>query len=181
MLATPFDLPLPGRLMATGGLGRLVVVDSAAWVGISVLIGTAAGFVPDRWLDHDTVLTAIRPAERNGRIYRHWFRINRWKDRLPEVHGLGRGAGVSKARLIGRAEAPALLRETRRAEYVHVAVAASGPLFLLWNPPWLAAIMALAGVAFNAPFVMIQRFNRARLVGLRAVRAPATGSRGLAP
>lgn len=153
----------------------LVVVDSAVWVGLSAVIGVAANAVPDRWLERDTPLTAIRPVEHNGRLYRRRFLIHRWKDRLPEVHGWGPGAGVDKARLTGRAGARPLLRETRRAEYVHVAVAACGPLFLLWNPPGLGAAMVVGGIAFNVPFVMIQRYNRARLLALRAIRTHATG------
>ncbi|MEZ5406537.1 MAG: hypothetical protein R2761_00835 [Acidimicrobiales bacterium] len=150
----------------------LVAVDSAAWVALSALIGAAANAVPDRWLERETAVTAIRPIEHNGRIYRRRFLIHRWKDRLPEVHGLGPGAGVDKARLSGRAGAKPLLLETRRAEYVHLAVAACGPLFLLWNPPALGVAMVGAGLAFNAPFVMVQRYNRARLLALRAVRSP---------
>ncbi len=159
------------------GLGPvwLVAVDSAAWVGISALIGAAATHAPDRWLERDTALTAIRPIEHNGRVYRRRFLIHRWKDRLPEVHGLGRTGGVDKARLTGRAGAGPLLLETRRAEYVHLAVAACGPLFLLWNPPGLGLAMVAGGIAFNAPFVMVQRYNRARLLALRSIRAPGAG------
>lgn len=164
--------------MSTGlGPALLVAVDSAAWVGLSALIGAAANVVPDRWLERDTVITAIRPIEHNGRVYRRRFLIHRWKDRLPEVHGLGPVAGVDKARLTGRAGAKPLLLETRRAEYVHLAVAACGPLFLLWNPPALGAAMVGAGLAFNAPFVMVQRYNRARLLALRAVRSPGPARR----
>lgn len=155
--------------------GWLVALDSAAWVGLSAVIGVVANAVPDRWLEHDTAVTAIRPVEHNGRVYRRRFLVHRWKDRLPEVHGLGRGGGVDKARLTGRAGARPLLRETRRAEYVHLAVAACGPLFLLWNPPALGAAMVAGGIAFNAPFVIVQRYNRARLLALRAVRSPVAG------
>jgi glycosyl-4,4'-diaponeurosporenoate acyltransferase len=148
--------------------GMLVAVDVLAWLVISAAVGAAAGFVPDRLLDADSALTRIRPAEAGGRAYRRALRVHRWKDRLPEVHGFGPRSHASKASLAGRAAVPSLLRETRRAEYVHVAIAAAGPVFFAWNPPWLAAAMVAGGLGFNAPFIVVQRYNRARLVGLRA-------------
>lgn len=160
------ELPLAG-----GSDVALVAAASAAWVGISVAVGVLGTYLPVRLLERDTVLTRIRRIEHRGRIYRR-VGVHRWKRRLPEVNGLGPGQRPSKATLGGRAGIPALLRETRRAEYVHVAVAAAGPSFLLWLPRWLGMVMVLAGIAFNAPFVLIQRYNRARLLAVSASRRP---------
>ena len=44
------------------------------------------------------------------------------------------------------------------------------PLFALWNPPWIAVVMVVYGVGINAPFIAIQRYNRARLLRLIARR-----------
>ena len=152
------------------GLVRLVLLDSAAWVVISAIIGAAAALLPDRWLDRDSALTRPRGWERNGRTYRKVLHIHRWKDRLPEVNGWGPGRRASKKHLAGRAAVAPLLRETRRAEYVHVAIAAAGVSFAWWNPWWLALLMVGFGVVANAPFIAVQRYNRARLLGLRAAR-----------
>lgn len=157
-----------------GATVTLVVAASAAWVGISVVVGVLAAYLPVRVLDRDTALTRIRAVERRGRIYRR-IGVHRWKARLPEVNGLGPGHRPSKSSLGGRAAMPALLRETRRAEYVHVAVAAAGPTFLLWLPRWLGAVMVVAGIAFNAPFVVVQRYNRARLLAVSSRRPAAAG------
>ena len=73
--------------------------------------------------------------------------------------------GVSKRRIPGR-DAASLQRfvvETRRAEYGHWAAMACGPLFVLWNPPLVAALMVGYGIAVNLPFIAIQRYNRARV------------------
>ena len=47
----------------------------------------------------------------------------------------------------------------------------------LWNPAWITVVMAVYAMAANAPFIVIQRFNRAR-VGL-AARAAAHPTRRL--
>lgn len=148
---------------------RLVAFDAAMWPLISVLVGLGFSIVPDRVLDRDTVVTRIRPFERRGRVYRRVCAVHRWKDRLPEANGLGR-RHQSKRTLPGRAAIPGYLRETRRAEYVHVTIASSSPLFLLWNPVGLGLVMVAFGVTFNAPFIVVQRYNRARMLALPSQR-----------
>lgn len=147
-----------------------MLLDSVAWVAISAVVGALAALLPERWLAHDTALTRLRRVERGGRTYRKVLHIHRWKDRLPEVNGWGPGRRASKKHLGGRAAVLPLLRETRRAEYVHLTIAAAGASFALWNPWWLAVLMGAAGLLANAPFVAVQRYNRARLLTLRAAR-----------
>ena len=56
---------------------------------------------------------------------------------------------------------------------------AGGPLFVLWNPPPIAAVMVAYGVLVNAPFIAIQRYNRARVsrVLRRGQRSASTAAR----
>lgn len=157
----------------------LIAFDAVMWPVISVLAGLGFSMVPDRLLDRDTFVSRIRPFEHRGRVYRRVWAVHRWKDRLPEANGLGR-RHPSKRTLPGRAAIPAYLRETRRAEYVHVTIAASSPLFLLWNPVGLGLVMVAFGVAFNAPFIVVQRYNRARMLALPSQqRRPAPRADGV--
>ncbi|CAN5393942.1 glycosyl-4,4'-diaponeurosporenoate acyltransferase [soil metagenome] len=149
-----------------------VLVSIAAWIVIGVATGLAGHLMPLRWLDHDNWLTRPRRFEARGRIYQRVFRIRAWKDRVPELGGLFRG-GFSKRHLIDRST-PQLERfeaETRRAELVHWANLDAGPLFLIWCPPWIGAVMIVFGVVAHLPFIMIQRYNRARLARLLDRRA----------
>lgn len=143
----------------------LVAIDVLAWPALSIIVGLSFSLVPDRLLERDTFVTRIRRFEHRGRAYRRVLAVHRWKDVLPESNGLGRGH-ASKRTLSGRAAVPGFLRETRRAEYVHLTIAAASPLFWLWNPFDLGLFMVGFGVVFNAPFVVVQRYNRARLVAL---------------
>jgi glycosyl-4,4'-diaponeurosporenoate acyltransferase len=140
-----------------------VAVDVVAWGVVHAGTGYLAHRLPLRAVDHDTRWTRLRRWERRGRRYER-VRIRRWKDRLPEAGAFFAG-GVSKRELPGVAteRLRRFAAETRRAEYGHVACAAAGPLFALWNPPAVAAVMVAYGIAVNAPFVAIQRYNRARL------------------
>jgi glycosyl-4,4'-diaponeurosporenoate acyltransferase len=66
--------------------------------------------------------------------------------------------------------------ETRRAELGHWSAMACGPLFVLWNPPAVAAVMVVYGVVVNAPFIAIQRFNRLRIGRVLARRSRSSSA-----
>jgi glycosyl-4,4'-diaponeurosporenoate acyltransferase len=53
--------------------------------------------------------------------------------------------------------------ETRRAEWVHWIAAAPLLVMPAWNPGWLLAVMTGYAAAANAPFIAVQRYNRARI------------------
>jgi glycosyl-4,4'-diaponeurosporenoate acyltransferase len=140
-----------------------VVVDVCAWIAIHTSTGYAVHRTPVERLQHDGWLLRIRPAEADGRVYQR-VGIRRWKDRLPEAGDFFAG-GMSKRHLPAEADG-GLTRfavETRRAELGHWSAMAGGPLFVLWNPPLVALIMVGYGIAANAPFIAIQRYNRLRV------------------
>lgn len=149
--------------------GWTVVLDCAVWaVG-----GTAIGFLTnklsvERFAD-DSALTRLRGWEVDGRHYERRWAIKRWKRWLPEAGDMF-GDGFNKRGLL--AADPAYLErfvmETRRAEVTHWWVLALGPLFVLWNPLWLAVVMNVYAVLANVPCLVVQRYNRARLTRVLA-------------
>ncbi|WGL52609.1 hypothetical protein P5P86_02010 [Nocardioides sp. BP30] len=149
-----------------------VAVDVLAWGAFHSLTGLAAHRLGAARLAHDGQLLRIRRFEEGGGWYRRRLHIHRWKDRLPEAGGLF--GGVSKRHLpTYDVEGLALFaRETRRAELAHLWAMACGPLFVLWNPPLASALLIAYGVLVNLPFIVIQRYNRARIQALatRVVR-----------
>jgi glycosyl-4,4'-diaponeurosporenoate acyltransferase len=148
------------------------LIDAGVWATWSALSGYAAHRLSAARLARDNRLFRIRPIERDGRFYERWFRIKRWKDRLPDAGDLFAGR-VSKRKLI--AYDPEHLErfaaETRRAELAHWLILAAAPWFFLWNPWWLGLAMVGYGVVANVPCIAIQRYNRARL--LRMIRRPS--------
>jgi glycosyl-4,4'-diaponeurosporenoate acyltransferase len=143
----------------------IALSDALVWATWSVLVGLAVHVAPRRWYDRDTWLTRTRTWERRGHVYER-VRIRRWKNRLPEVGGK-------------RTLPPSLdsfAAETRRAEYVHWAIASIAPAFALWNPWWLTTAMVAYAVGANAPFIAVQRYNRARVVRIAQCRARVRAS-----
>lgn len=156
--------------MLVGGITQrrtlvIILVDAVLWIAWSVASGYIAHRLPLARLQRDQGLLRLRPSER--RFYVRVCRIKRWKDKLPEGGDLFPG-GYNKSHLRGRDPA-ALARfaaETRRAEITHWLIMAAGPLFLLWNPWWLGIIMLAYAVIANLPCLIVQRYNRARLLRL---------------
>jgi len=146
-------------------LGWTVALDIVAWAVIGVSVGYGMHRVPAARLEHDGPLTRLRAFEADGRWYERHLRIKVWKARLPEAGALF-ADGFSK-RSLDEASCAHLERfvvETRRAELTHWLVLASGAAFVLWNPPGLLAVMWVYAVVANVPFLLIQRYNRARLL-----------------
>lgn len=155
----------------------LAVVDAVAWAGLSVGAGYLGHRLPTRWLARDRVPFRLLGFERDGRWYERRLRIKRWKDRVPEAGDVFRG-GFSKRAVQARdrAHLERFVVETRRAELTHWLLLAAAPLFLLWNPWWLGAVMVVYALVANVPCLLIQRYNRARLerVLRAATRHPHT-------
>lgn len=110
------------------------------------------------------------------RLYRI-LRVNRWKDHLPEAGGL---AGFPKRRLAGELTLPYVekfLTETCIAEVGHLAIGVLGYCsvgfaWLLPDPhPYIPLFVGFAtlNLLIQLLFVIIQRYNRPRLMRLRSM------------
>lgn len=158
--------------------GLTVLVDVVAWGVFHAATGYAAYRLGDDRLARDGWLLRERRFEAGGRWYRRRLLVHRWKDRLPDAGDLF-ARGMSKRRLPAY-DVDGLRRfgrETRRAELAHWWALACGPLFVLWNPPLAAVLLIVYGVLVNLPFIVIQRYNRARtrpLVDRLARRCPGS-------
>ncbi len=160
-------------------LNRTVVLDCVAWGALSFAVGYATHRRPAAAFADDGAITRLRAFESEGRWYERRLRIEAWKRRIPEAGGFFDG-GYSKRSLPSRdtADLERYAAETRRAEVTHWVLVASAPLFVLWNPPALAAVQVGYAAAANLPCIAIQRYNRARLLRLlgRRRRRGAAGS-----
>ena len=144
------------------------------WLLWSVLVGYLGHRLPASALDHDSWWSRPRPWGEPLAFYGQRLAIRRWKAWLPDAGALFPG-GVVKGDLVGRdrSRLQRLVVETRRAEWVHLAlwpfwlVPALGlPLLGQGLPPWGVAANLLFATAFNLPCLWLQRYNRLRLVAL---------------
>ena len=133
------------------------------WPSFHLIAGYVAQRLPLDWLTRWPIISASYGWEHGGRCY-EWLGIRAWKDHLPEAGGLLRD-GFSK-RQLASAELGYLdrfARETSRAEFGHWLTWALALTFFLWTPAWMGLFMVVYGGLVNAPFILVQRYNRARL------------------
>jgi glycosyl-4,4'-diaponeurosporenoate acyltransferase len=103
--------------------------------------------------------------ERGGKYYNRFF-IKKWKDRIPDMSRIFFMIMPEKKisieidlEVLGK-----MINETCLAEAVHVflCIGSIGCLFI-WRGPG-GVIMALLFFLGNIPFIMVQRYNRARYI-----------------
>ncbi len=102
--------------------------------------------------------------EHGGKIYQR-FGIERWKDQLPDKSRFVPSMVKKSVRAVPDSESLLrLVQETCVAECVHWTLLLLSPLFLLFmNRIWGSIATALYALS-HIPFIMIQRYNRPRLI-----------------
>lgn len=104
--------------------------------------------------------------EKNGTIYNK-LRIQKWKDRVPDM---SKYVKTMFAKEIVSARDPKythrLILETCVAELVHYVLILLSPIFTQYMDGIYGNIASVLYVLGNLPFVLIQRYNRPRLIQL---------------
>ena len=131
---------------------------------VSLLSNVAAAFVR-RDFHMDTFPFRPFAFERQGRFYEK-LGIRKWKDRVPDMSRLLRTLPRKKLEVPSAEQARLLAQETCVAELVHASLMVLAlPVLFLW-PGWKGAVLAAVYAVGNVPFIMIQRYNRPRLLRL---------------
>ncbi len=106
--------------------------------------------------------------EDGGKFYEK-FRIQAWKDRLPDMSKVMPRAFKKKLTRVALREpryVKRLIQETCSAEFVHWLLIALSPLVRRLMGEADGALAAFLYCVGNIPFIAIQRYNRPRLVAL---------------
>ena len=135
-----------------------------AFIGaLSFMCGEA---LPRKNFDyHDFPFCSFR-WENNGKFYLK-FGIDRWKDNMPDMSQYIQKA-FRKKMPVNRLNSELTYRliiETCVAELVHWLLVFLGPVYLVLMPDiWWGIAGVVLSIAGNLPFIIIQRYNRPRLI-----------------
>jgi glycosyl-4,4'-diaponeurosporenoate acyltransferase len=143
----------------------LILVDSLVWAVLQPAIGWLAFKFPDSWIDFRRPWYQSWPWEEEGHVYQRVFAIRSWKDRIPSGGRLYK-EGFSMDRIKGWDEntIQRWITESCRAELCHWMAILPSAVFFLWNPWHIGIFMVVYALAFNAIPIIIQRYNRPRLL-----------------
>lgn len=112
-----------------------------------------------------------RSWERKGQIYQDYFRVKKWKNQLPELSDFLTFL-FSKKKMV-KLDPDYLyifVLETCRAELAHWCIIWSMLAFTLWRGTNSSVLVFFIAVALNLPYVIIQRYNRPRVLDMLANR-----------
>ena len=138
-----------------------------------IIIGLITGFifalVPGKlFLKFQNYYKLFR-FEQEGRFYNKYFKINIWKDKLPQFSELTK-FGFSKSSLnnVSGEYLEQFYIETMRAELSHWFLIMCSPIYFLFAEKILLWFTIIGNIIGNLPFIMIQRYNRGRILKLLA-------------
>ena len=105
--------------------------------------------------------------ENGGQFYKK-LRIEAWKNALPDKSRYVRSMVQKSFRDndMSREHVASLINETCVAELVHGLLVLAGPLFGLLVDSGFGLVASILYSLSHVPFIMIQRYNRPRLVAL---------------
>lgn len=146
------------------------IVDCCVYLAVIGVMGFLLGrILPKTWFSYDCVPYRPFAFEKCGQIYTI-LGVRGWKDKVPDMSAMLPAVMPSK-RLPKRATTEQLtlmLQETCVAELVHFLLCIAG-LRCIWIWSGIGGtLIALLNVLGNLPYIIIQRYNRPRLVRLLA-------------
>jgi len=145
------------------------LLKCAIYLALTGIAGFFIGrIIPKGWLKPEKGWFRSFAFERSGAVYEK-LGIRKWHKRLPDMSRILPFMMPAK-NLSGNYEErlPVMIQETCIAEIVHIAVSILG-LRCLWMWPGAGGIIVTIiyiGL-LNMPFVLIQRYNRPRLLRLQ--------------
>lgn len=108
--------------------------------------------------------------ENGGKVYEK-LGIKHWKDRMPDMSKIMPDMVKKKMSAVKSQGMDVLIAETCVAECVHWALMLlSLGIFFFWRGAWAVVFWLVYNLLGNLPFIIIQRYNRPRLVMLEQRR-----------
>lgn len=133
--------------------------------GIGFFSFIVGRILPKKWFQYDKFPYVIYQFENDGRIYER-IKIRSWQAKIPDMSRIfPKLMPAKKFNYNDVHRLPEMIQETCIAEFIHVLLCFAGlHCISIWEVG--GTILAILNVIGNLPFVLVQRFNRPRLVRL---------------
>lgn len=130
---------------------------------VSFIVGR---ILPKKWFHHDKFPYMLYQFEHEGRLYEK-LRIRSWHRKLPDMSRILPKLMPAKRITFNETHRlPEMIRETCVAELIHGLLCFAGlHCVSIWQGAG-GTLLAMLNILGNLPFILIQRYNRPRLVRL---------------
>ncbi|GGL60539.1 glycosyl-4,4'-diaponeurosporenoate acyltransferase CrtO family protein [Sporolactobacillus putidus] len=146
------------------------IYNSFVFLIVSIINTIISIKLPVSIFHYDSWLFRERSWEKKGAVYQYYLRVKKWKNLLPELSDFL--AFLFSKKQIKRYNPDYLYRfalETCRAELAHWCIIISSFLFAKWGDDIGSSILiSFIAVVFNLPYIIIQRYNRPRILSVLA-------------
>ena len=135
------------------------------WALLQLAASGICLWIPDRYFDCRRFPFRAYGWEKGGEVYQKWLRVHQWKKYLPDGGAL-RGEDYRKKTLAHLSEEhmTRFLTESCRAEATHFVAILPFWVFGFLAPPEVIVYMLIYALAVNVPCMLVQRYNRPRVL-----------------
>ena len=145
------------------------LLKCAIYLALTGIVGFFFGrIMPKRWIKPEKGWFRSFSFEKNGAVYEK-LGIRKWQNRVPDMRRILPFMMPAK-NLSGDYEdrLPVMIQETCVAELVHiVGIVLCLPCLWMWPGAGGVIVTAIFIGLLNLPFILIQRYNRPRLIRLQ--------------
>lgn len=137
------------------------------YLAITGIISFVLGrIIPKTWFLYDRFPYKIFPFECDGRIYEK-SRIRVWHKKVPDMSRIFPKLMPAKKIAFNEiSRLPEMIQETCVAEFIHGLLCITGlHCIAIWQGTG-GILLAILNIIGNLPFILIQRYNRPRLIRL---------------
>jgi len=132
---------------------------------VSFFIGR---ILPKKWFQAQAFPYHSYSFEKNGSIYEKLY-IQKWQNKVPDMSKFfprfmpAKNLATNDLKCL-----PRMIQETCVAEFIHLVLCATGLYCIeLWPGMGGIIVSIVHIILFNVPFILIQRYNRPRLIKLQ--------------
>lgn len=142
-------------------------VNLLIFILVSVAMTIICEKMPSSIYNYKKWLFREKKWEHGGRLYEHLFGVKRWKSKLPDISDFMKWR-FNKKHLAesGSDYLSIFLTESCKSEFTHWMIILSTLLFRFWSDFTSTLFFLVLASLLNLPYIIIQRYNRPRLIHL---------------
>lgn len=146
---------------------RFIRVNLLIFILFSMAMTLIAEKMPEKIYGFRLWLYRERKWESGGKVYERLFMVKAWKTRLPDISDFMKWRFNKKHfEHNDKGYLSIFLTESCKSELTHWMIIFSTVTFKLWNDWGSVLLLFLIASFLNLPYIIIQRYNRPRLIRL---------------
>lgn len=144
---------------------KLYHISIVKFILSSVLISIIFEKLPDSMFNYQKKIFQMKKWEEQGEIYNKIFKVKKWKDKVLELSDVIKSVFPKKhINTYSKDYLNKYLIQSCRAELAHITIILSTFGYALENQISTFHNMFILAVVLNLPYIIIQRFNRPRII-----------------